>query len=341
MSLKTEPAASPLSILAHISFDPPRSVLPGLDLVFLRGESSPRSPVRLLHEVPEGLVIEERGGGTVPVLVARNVTDAPILIVAGQLIRGGKQNRGINADALIPAGCTLDIPVTCVEQGRWSNGGIGNFRPLGIEPHFIRSAKMRDLSSSRRRSTASHEERGVAAEHLADQHQVWQEIHRYREVSRSQSPSADLLSILDQDLGKESRPLDLASIRAEAKGACGVLTFIDGEFVAGDLFGKSGWFDGFLDDLLRSAHSSHRFVRLRRKVDGPGGVTRDPASVSNAAETVLDGLASGHWNPHRPIGHERAWQIDHPFLEASATFDGEGEALHVLVGTRHQPSIFR
>jgi len=330
-------APSPLD-LGRLSLDPPISIDAGLDVVFVRSfENGTTSATSFLPEVPDGLVIEEKGGGSVPVLIARNLTDRPILVLAGQLIRGGKQNRGVNADAIVPAGGSIEIPVTCVEQGRWSGGGIGKFSREGIEPTFIRSAKMRSIHRLRREVGQESDRSGVSREHHADQREVWEQIAAFREHCEIGDHSTDLLDALRRSGERDAGVLDLEKAREAGSSACGALIFVGGEFVGGDILATSHWFAQVRDDLLRSTVSSHRYARaMRRDQFEPSG----SESIAIAASAILDGLRQGAWRKHRSLGVEQAWQIDHPFLESSATLAPEGETLHVLIGTRHRPSVF-
>ena len=52
-------------------------------------------------------------------LRVRNPGDRPVLVVEGEHFLGGKQNRALNATVLVPARAELEIPVSCLEQGRW------------------------------------------------------------------------------------------------------------------------------------------------------------------------------------------------------------------------------
>ena len=58
--------------------------------------------------------------GAVNTLSAQNKTDETIYMMAGDVVTGGKQDRVIAMDLIIPARTITDIPVFCVEKGRWS-----------------------------------------------------------------------------------------------------------------------------------------------------------------------------------------------------------------------------
>lgn len=60
------------------------------------------------------------GGATVGTLVIENTGSAPVLVLAGTLVKGGKQDRQIAQDFIIPPGKTVPVNAYCVEQGRWT-----------------------------------------------------------------------------------------------------------------------------------------------------------------------------------------------------------------------------
>src|SRR5215471_8516344 len=62
-------------------------------------------------------------GASVNQLVLINRSKRPLLLLAGELVSGGKQDRIIGKDRLVPAGSEpLPLDVFCVEHGRWSAG---------------------------------------------------------------------------------------------------------------------------------------------------------------------------------------------------------------------------
>ncbi|MFY9705889.1 MAG: DUF6569 family protein, partial [Desulfobacterales bacterium] len=65
-------------------------------------------------------VAEVDDGGEVSRLKVINRSNLPVLILDGEELAGAKQNRIANTTILIAAGSVTIIPVSCVEQGRWT-----------------------------------------------------------------------------------------------------------------------------------------------------------------------------------------------------------------------------
>jgi len=82
------------------------------------------------------LHISESAHATVPTLLAKNDTGTTVLFVAGEMVFGGKQDRMLTDSLLISPG-EWDVPVACVESGRWS--GDAHFdRRTGLGPRQVR-----------------------------------------------------------------------------------------------------------------------------------------------------------------------------------------------------------
>src|ERR1700674_5392088 len=64
---------------------------------------------------------QSSSGASVNQLVLINRSKRPLLLLAGELVSGGKQDRVIGKDRIIPAGAPpLPLDVFCVEHGRWT-----------------------------------------------------------------------------------------------------------------------------------------------------------------------------------------------------------------------------
>lgn len=58
-------------------------------------------------------------GGSVPTLLVRNQGAEAVFLLDGEELSGARQNRVLNLSLLVPAASAIEIPVSCVEAGRW------------------------------------------------------------------------------------------------------------------------------------------------------------------------------------------------------------------------------
>ena len=95
----------------------------GLGVIPIFTEVSPELPVLepLEKALERGLakITETSPAGEVPFLKLENAGDCPIIILDGEEVIGGKQNRIVNTTLVIPANCSVKIPVSCIQAGRW------------------------------------------------------------------------------------------------------------------------------------------------------------------------------------------------------------------------------
>jgi len=69
------------------------------------------------------VVQPQYSGAQVNQLVLINRGKKPLLLLAGEVVSGGKQDRIIGKDRIVPVGAEpLPLDVFCVEHGRWSDG---------------------------------------------------------------------------------------------------------------------------------------------------------------------------------------------------------------------------
>jgi hypothetical protein len=135
-----------------------------------RGAFQPRS-YRVLEEAisdETASVSEVSESGSVPSLLFENKAPQPVLLIDGDTLMGAKQNRTLNLSILIPAWTRIEIPVSCVEAGRWSR----------TSRHFSPSADHMYASGRARMMHDVHRSLDAGQGPRADQQGVWGDIDR-------------------------------------------------------------------------------------------------------------------------------------------------------------------
>ncbi|MEY3026207.1 MAG: hypothetical protein RLZZ238_1104 [Planctomycetota bacterium] len=451
---------------------------PGLEFVFTypgtgtdeaTGRAASGSNTRLFGD-PTLAADDENGGfsiressdsGSVGFLLATNKTAHDVLLIAGQLVKGGKQNRGINADMLVAAGRSAPIPVTCVEQGRWRGAPRSRFSHGGVEPTFLRMMKMRQVHQSRRQSgEASANQSAVwsgidtfarsmavpsgSGDLLSSAAQLksrgfrstpassrsvhtpqprrgrlltWmdgvagppvelpmrdmglQQLERYRRIAESllldrgisEASMRDSFDELRELLGQAEREYaerirdrnategrgpgsdpepkpqpkpepertappaspDFTVADERAVGANGMLVFLNGEFLAGDIFANPEWFRTVYGDLRDSASLTWAYTATRSNAnkgsnedslkDSHKSANKDSQaeggsdSIQRARALVGDAFA-GSWAARKPLAHGHSYLLEHDSYEGAVLSDTGNESLHVLIGTKSLPA---
>lgn len=147
---------------------------------------------------PAVSVQELAAGPSVGQLVIGNAGPRPVLVLEGELLKGGHQHRVLERSAVVEAGASVPLPVSCVEQGRW-HGGRVHERAGRRAPTNVRAA--------------------------ADQSRVWQEVGRF-EAAYASSPTH---SYLDAVAPVEARAADLVRGLRPLPFQSGLLAGIGGQ----------------------------------------------------------------------------------------------------------------
>ncbi len=188
---------------------------------------------------------QQRGGGgaRVDTLVIENRDKLPILILAGTMVKGGKQDRQIGEDVVVPSGKTLDISAFCVEQGRWNGTREGKDTGGKFVPQRV-------LATNKVRAAGQHDK---------DQSEVWKEVASANSAHDKKSASGTFMaSVDDAELVKRRAALSTAA-RAVLAGATdqahlvGLAYAVDGEVRGVRWFAGPKLFALFQDTLLETA----------------------------------------------------------------------------------------
>ena len=177
--------------------------------------------------------------GSVPTLLLENSGPHPILVLDGEELLGAKQNRIANCTILAPAHDSIEIPVSCVEAGRWSYDS-DEFN-VSDRAQFMdaRRAKMDKVSASLRN----------LGERDADQHEVWAKIDEKSERMAVHSRTAAMSDIYEQHVNSIENYVDAFTAIDGQVGA----VFAVGRRIEGmELFDADRTFGELLAKIVRS-----------------------------------------------------------------------------------------
>jgi hypothetical protein len=214
----------------------------------------------------QGLIRRRPGGRPTPhpvrdaevnQLVLINNSKRPLLLLAGEIVTGGKQDRVIGKDRIVPAESDpVDLSVFCVEPGRWT--------AASGKPGFDNSASggLAMLASPAVRAKA------MAAK---DQQQVWDEVrrsqHAMAETVTVDGAAAQVNSTTSyaRVMGNKEVQKQVDSVAAPMqhnyesvirqlrdKNAVGVVVAVNGEVVWADLFASAQLLQKYWPKLVRS-----------------------------------------------------------------------------------------
>ncbi|MFN2359124.1 MAG: ARPP-1 family domain-containing protein, partial [Desulfotignum sp.] len=152
---------------------------------------------------------------------------------------GAKQNRIVNTTILVPAEADIIIPVSCVEQGRWSDTPSGFSSKERIMPSNMRAMKSQQVNDSVR-------DRGSFR---SEQSAIWDEVSKKAHRRDAVSPSMAMSEIYEKE-----KPVINQYIKGfkNIDSQVGAAFMINGEIAGMDCFGKPETFSAVFKKLIGS-----------------------------------------------------------------------------------------
>ncbi|MGA9673678.1 MAG: DUF6569 family protein [Terracidiphilus sp.] len=210
---------------------------------------------------------ERYRGDQVNTLVLVNNSRQPLLLLAGEIVTGGKQDRVIAKDRIVPAGGDpIDLSVFCIEPGRWteSSATFGGAAKSSTNSFMVQPTVREKAMVSK------------------DQQQVWDSVHGSiagimaaaplassgpvgvydGPITTSRAPATTSYAkvMQESEVSKKvdeaaapvmkSRDQVLAQLRQEH--AIGVVVAIRGELVWADIFADTELLSRYWTKLVRS-----------------------------------------------------------------------------------------
>src|SRR2546425_10045439 len=237
-------------------------------------------------------------GASVNQLVLINRSKRPLLLLAGELVSGGKQDRIIGKDRIVPAGAPpLPLDVFCVEHGRWTGGSQFDAAKTIVHPSVREQAAVNqdqnnvwDAVRSGNLSASAKAAPPSAAPRLNTQ--ALNEVivsgaptQSYSKIYESSRVGVSIESFVDE----VQRRFAHATSGLKGERVVGVVVAYGGEVAWGDIFASGDLFDRYWHKLLLS-YAGEALTRP---------TYREVASRENASEFLrrLNGRESQETEP--------------------------------------------
>ena len=199
--------------------------------------------------------------GAVNTLTVENTSDdVYIYIHSGDIVRGGKQDRTVGYDYIIPPKSSkLPLSSFCVERGRWRRRGKEPDKEFSISNNQLNSRSLK-----------------LAAKYDASQADVWSEVAKTQEklsenlgksVKSGQSPSSLELTLENQELQKATQNYTNALLHLPEgkKNVVGYAFAINGELNSADIYASSALFRQLWPKLLKAIAVESIAERQKKK----------------------------------------------------------------------------
>ncbi len=213
-------------------------------------------------------ITETDEAGNVPELRVANKSHQNVLLLDGEELVGAKQNRVLNVTVLIGPKTETVIPVSCVEQGRWS------YR----SNEFRSEARAMSPRLKRRKTESVTVNLDMEGSYASDQSMVWDEIDAKYE--RMAVPASQTGAMADLYESQEDRTKEYVKAFHPVDNQIGIAVFIDGRPAGIEILAK---FDAF-----RKTHGKmvSSYVMDALETAPPRETTRREPSKTTAMKTL-------------------------------------------------------
>jgi hypothetical protein len=231
-----------------------------LAIYFVHGQSAPGPVPLTLQEALAKETVRVEETGSVNELKIENLGDEDVYIQAGDIVKGGRQDRVLTSSFILPKKSGA-VPVAsyCVEHGRWSKRGGEDATKFSSSANAIPSREAKLAMKTRPASAPADGYADIGQRQRA----IWDEVARTQQklsagvaapVASAVSGSSLELSLENEKL-KESRAEFMKALegKADRDDILGFVFAVNGRINSADVYPTNGLFRKMWAKLLTSA----------------------------------------------------------------------------------------
>jgi hypothetical protein len=275
-----------------------------------------------------------QSGAQVNKLVLINNSKRPLLLLAGEIVTGGKQDRVIGKDRIVPPESDpIDLGVFCVEPGRWVAHSDKFGTIIGLAQPSVRAKAMVDK----------------------DQQKVWDQVATSREamIAAAAPPmvgpamagaggrtttsyaatveNAEVKKQLDEVVVPMQQSYTQLMHQLRDRNAVGVVVAVNGEIIWADIFASPSLLEKYWPKLVRSYAAEAMVDRANNK-----------HVTEAAAETFLENLQGNHEVVDTEAGIFRQAEIsgsNYKVFQLTSLLPNTGFDVHVAKMTNSDATV--
>jgi hypothetical protein len=198
---------------------------------------------------PELLLAPQGDGAEVNRLVLVNDSNRPLILLAGEIVTGGKQDRVVAKDRIVPPHSEpIDLSVFCVEPGRWTPRGefISKDAPLA-QPSVRRQVMVQRDQESVWASVG----RALSGAAVAAPAPAAPELRATSSYATAME-NKDVEAKLRQFTAPIERDYSKLQSQLRAEKAVGVVAAVNGQIIWADIFASPELFNSYWPKLVQS-----------------------------------------------------------------------------------------
>lgn len=255
--------------------------------------------------IEKKLVVVNETGSVNQLTVENTSADKSIFLQAGDVVKGGKQDRVLGHDLFLkPKSGAVAIDSYCVENGRWTKRGSEDTRTFNSSKNRVASKALK-----------------LAAQEMNDQGRVWAEVSEVqtklgkklnRSVRSEQSASSLQLTLEDRDVqaGAAKYEQALARLLSDKEDAIGYVFAINGQINSGDIYPSHDLFVRLWPKLL-NASAMEAFAEYDPQA-APAVLAAEKVRdfIENSSKGRTEEKVLGHSNIQRKVDRPDAVYFD-------------------------------
>lgn len=226
-------------------------------------------------------VKEVSQSGSVNILHVYNLSDKFVFLMDGDVLAGAKQNRVLNTSVLLAPNSKINLPVSCVERGRWSHISE-KFRSTDyVAPTVLRAKKAMRVAENLKTKMG----------HFAKQEEIWKEVDKYSVKFMVNSKSANLSDVYAE---KNIDFIKFIESFKRVPSANGLAVFVKNNLLSLDIFNRTDIYAEYFPKILKGC---------ALEVFGlPGNTELSEAEANNKTLNFIDQLEKLDFDEYPGVG---------------------------------------